>query len=340
MKRRRRGDEELSESRVKCVEYIVPFLPPCEKCGRCDDEPRLQRQYSWDWVPSSNDDRRATGKNEISSFSTLTTTTVCGNISKPVPIVDARSPDAAEKYRQAIELGEPIVLTGPKTRCLTEFALPWFKQGVFNVDEFCKSAGDAIGPIARNGYSGSQLEKGETMKVADYMRRYWPLTNKKEQCPYLAQWEFSAAVIDADDEDGDMNGEEEKGMRSFHWKLSTVPTDVVGTDFFSLSNINPYQYLFVGGPGTNSTVHNDLGGMTIFIVGMVGEKSVTLIHRDDEALMYGLEARKEGFMSSDDNQFYPLAHLARSWHHVVVPGDVLVMPPRTVSDNQTGLSKE
>src|SRR5438128_1247500 len=98
--------------------------------------------------------------------------------------------------------------------------------------------------------------------------------------------------------------------------------------------------LFVGGPGTNSTVHNDLGGMTIFIVGMVGEKSVTLIHRDDEALMYGLEARKEGFMSSDDNQFYPLAHLARSWHHVVVPGDVLVMPPRTVSDNQTGLSKE
>lgn len=345
MKRKRPVEEDMPENKVKAVEYIIPFLPPCDACGRCGDEPRRRTTVSnWEWmseapalpavVPSSS-----SSSSSLSASSTLSTAFTTGRphlfgggkngYPLPVPIIDARSPDAYEQYQKAIALGEPIVLTGPKMKCLTDFSTPWFVNGVFNPEEFCNSVGDAVGPVARDGYTGSQLEKGETMKVADYMRKYWPLSNHKERCPYLAQWEFGSAVIDAEDETEDYL--DERGLRALHWKLSTVPVDVVGTDFFSLSGINPYQYLFIGGPGTNSTVHNDLGGMTIFIVGMVGEKSVTMIHRDAEEYMYGLEARKNGAMSLEDMDIHPLAHLARSWHHVIVPGDVLVMPPRLVS---------
>jgi len=344
MKRKRPvAESDMPEGKVKAIEYVIPFLPPCESCGRCGDEPRRPVKH-WEWInepvesqPSLTSSSSSSSSSSSAAVHRSTPPSISQGLGgsdgpRPVPIVDARSPDAYEQYQRAIALGEPLVLTGPKTKCLTDFATPWFVNGVFNPKEFCESAGNAVGPVARDGYSGSQLEKGETMKVADYMRKYWPLGNKNERYPYLAQWEFGAAIIDADAEAEESgNFSEEKGLRSLHWKLSTVPVDVVGTDFLSVSGVNPYQYLFIGGPGTNSTVHNDLGGMTIFIVVMVGEKSVTLIHRDQEELMYGMDARKNGMMSADDMDIHPLAQLTRSWHHVLVPGDVLVMPPRTVS---------
>jgi hypothetical protein len=75
--------------------------------------------------------------------------------------------------------------------------------------------------------------------------------------------------------------------------------DVIGTDFLSLGGkTSPFQYLFIGGPKTNSKIHNDRGGMTILITCLVGRKKFTLIHRDDESLLRSMDARKEGPMSS------------------------------------------
>ena len=316
MKKRKAPQQEMDPSKVKAVEYCIPFLPPCDACGR-SDETGLRDHPTWEWqnlsdVPSAE---------EQTGYAPETGKT------RPVPIVDARSPDACERYRQAILAGEPIVLTGPKTHCLTEFSSPWFKNGVFDVQQFCNSVGTAVGPLARDGYTGSQLESGESMMISEYMTKYWPFSRKKENYPYLAQWQFGAEIIDNDNPEEDF---QDQGLKSLHWRLSTVPVDVVGTDFFSINGVNPYQYLFIGGSGTSSKIHNDLGGMTIFLIGMVGEKSVTLIHRDDEHMLYGMEARKNGLMEEADFSKKPLSYLSRTWHHIVLPGDVLVMPPRTI----------
>jgi hypothetical protein len=55
--------------------------------------------------------------------------------------------------------------TGPKMACLWEFAAPWLNNGEFDVEAFKRSVGSAEAPIARNGYTGSQLDKNEHMKV-------------------------------------------------------------------------------------------------------------------------------------------------------------------------------
>jgi len=237
---------------------------------------------------------------------------------QPVPIVDARSPDAHARYEEAVRMGNPLVLTGPPMKCLTEFAAGWFETGQFDPHEFAASCGTAEAPVCRMGYQGaqqhSQLETAEKMSVKLFVNLHWPESSENM---YLAQWQFASHVVDDEDE------------LSAAWRLSSVPEDVVGVDFLSTGSAemyNPYQYVFMGGRQTQSRMHNDLGGFSIFITVLVGAKDVLMVHRDDEHLMYGMHRNYE-LLNGDD---FPLAAGARVWRHVVVPGDVLVMPPRTI----------
>jgi hypothetical protein len=230
-----------------------------------------------------------------------------------VPIVDARSPDAAARYAAAVTWGHPLVLTGPRMQEMTEFSRAWFSSGAFDPDEFAASCGTAEAPVCRAGYTGSQLEAGEKMAVKLFVNRYWPQSGAGV---YLAQWQFPAHLI-----------EETDGLNDA-WRLSAVPEDVVGADLYSHghSGLNPYQYLFMGGARTQSRLHNDPGAMTILIAALVGAKEVWMVHRDDERFTSGMALD----LREPDLRAHPLAAAARVWRHVLVPGDVLVLPPRTL----------
>lgn len=302
---------------VKAVEYSIPFLAPCEHCGRCQGEsetnPVLDPKWEWAIPPNAESTRQLRESNP-----------------KPVPYVDSRDSRARARYRDAVISGEPIILSGSHMNSLLDFSKPWFANAgrEFDVKTFIRSVGDAEAPIARNGYTGSQLASGEHMQVKSYIQQFWPLANAAENYPYLAQWEFSSAILDLEEEEDEV---ELSGLRLPHWKDSKVPKEVIGTDFLSVNGkMNPFQYLFIGGPGTNSKLHNDKGGMTILISCLVGEKRFTLIHRDDELLLKQMDVRRDGAMNSRDINLNPQAFLARTWQCVIQPGDVLVIPPRTI----------
>jgi len=226
---------------------------------------------------------------------------------QPVPIIDMRSANVDQKFNEAVKSGYPIVLTGPPAKNLVEFAQGWFPTGAFDCDEFAASCGTAKAPVCRVGYTGNQLESGEKMHVKLFVNLHWPDSHGI----YLAQWQFPTHVIEEKDEMNDS------------WRLSSVPEEIMGVDFFSLAHqgFNPYQYLFMGGASTQSKIHNDLGGFSILLTTLVGIKDVLMVHRDDEHLLYGMTRNLEEL----DRDKYPLAATARVWRHVVVPGDVLLL---------------
>ncbi|KAH9253581.1 hypothetical protein BASA81_008417 [Batrachochytrium salamandrivorans] len=254
-----------------------------------------------------------------------------------VPIVGpgVDIPAARARFQRAIVDGEPIILSGDRVECLLDFAKPWFANArrEFSVKEFTKSVGDEEAAVVRDGYTGNQLDSGEEIPIKEFMKRFWPMSNSKERHPYLAQWEFASAVLDlesatriSEDDDDEEKGVE-SGLSLKHWRDSKVPVDLIGTDFLSVGHnrLNPFQYLFIGGPKTNSKLHKDTGGMTILIACLVGQKRFTLVHRDDELLLQQTDAQ----MTNEEISKHPQSLLLRAWECVIQPGEVLAIPPRT-----------
>ena len=67
-----------------------------------------------------------------------------------------------------------------------------------------------------------------------------------------------------------------------------VPTLALGLDLLQYghdylhigqSADSPFQYLFMGAEGTQSTLHRDTGGLSILLAPVIGRKEVVLVHR-------------------------------------------------------------
>lgn len=87
---------------------------------------------------------------------------------------------------------------------------------------------------------------------------------------------------------------------------------------------NPYQYLFMGSKGTQTPLHQDQGGLAVLITCLSGHKAVTMVHRDDASRLNNGNADVGGRTFTLEE--YPQVAFARTWHCVIGPGDVLVMP--------------
>ena len=75
-------------------------------------------------------------------------------------------------------------------------------------------------------------------------------------------------------------------------------------------------------------MHNDPGGMGIFIAPICGKKELTLIHRNDASRLY--EMAPWDIDGGELNfQKYPMLQFVRVWRHVLEPGDVAYLPAGT-----------
>ena len=98
--------------------------------------------------------------------------------------------------------------------------------------------------------------------------------------------------------------------------------------FICVLGENPFQYIFAGAPSTASIMHNDPGGMGIFIAPICGKKELTLIHRNDASRLY--EMAPWDIDGGELNfQKYPMLQFVRVWRHVLEPGDVAYLPAGT-----------
>ena len=111
-----------------------------------------------------------------------------------------------------------------------------------------------------------------------------------------------------------------------------LPYDILGEDLLAHwldKEINPYQYIFMGGTETSSKLHADLGGLEIFIAPLVGEKECVLVHRDDgDRSLHGLSVPHPVDHNVNLHKF-PSFRFARIWKTIVGPGEILLMPQGT-----------
>jgi hypothetical protein len=88
---------------------------------------------------------------------------------------------------------------------------------------------------------------------------------------------------------------------------------------------SPLQYLFMGRANTATNMHSDLGGLGVIIAPILGEKEVTMVHRDDSSIVY--DCRLDPLKPDLDK--FPLFAYARVWRHTLQVG---------VGKNTTGIT--
>ena len=124
-------------------------------------------------------------------------------------------------------------------------------------------------PILRREYSDSAPIKEHT-SVGDFLDRYWL---QKSAAAYLHQWQFPLSKT---------------AVPKLCYRCDPPPCldeDLLKHWLDICLGDNPLQYLFMGEASTSSKLHIDPGGLDLLIAPIIGEKQVTLVHRDDSELI-------------------------------------------------------
>ena len=124
-------------------------------------------------------------------------------------------------------------------------------------------------PILRREYSDSAPIKEHT-SVGDFLDRYWL---QKSAAAYLHQWQFPLSKT---------------AVPKLCYRCDPPPCldeDLLKHWLDICLGDNPLQYLFMGEASTSSKLHIDPGGLDLLIAPIIGEKQVTLVHRDDSDLI-------------------------------------------------------
>ena len=204
---------------------------------------------------------------------------------QPVPVRDVRSPDTANFVRESRRNGIPVVLVGAHR--FTEFARPWVKSsGKLNAKRFLGALGEEPVPCVNR----SQLHKevGQVTKQLIPLRQFVEQHWFKDPPPgapamYMQQWQFPlsshARRVICSHRDDRLGGSGDGGH------------SILGEDFLrfwvdACEGESPLQYLFMGRAKTATNLHSDLGGLGVIIAPILGEKEVTMVHRDDCSIIY------------------------------------------------------
>ena len=106
--------------------------------------------------------------------------------------------------------------------------------------------------------------------MGDFLDRYWL---QKSAAAYLHQWQFPLSKT---------------AVPKLCYRCDPPPCldeDLLKHWLDICLGDNPLQYLFMGEASTSSKLHIDPGGLDLLIAPIIGEKQVTLVHRDDSELI-------------------------------------------------------